>query len=202
MVALYAWEAGLSARPSTDADVLVDVRMVTTATERVSRYLQKRGFNLHVTNEGIGHRFERNGVEIDVFAPDGVGTRARLRTIRPARTISVPGGTQALARSEQVEIESRGIGGFVPRPTLLGALLVKVRAIEVDDVPRAQRSDVALLLSVIEDPDPLVGEIRRTEQGWLRRHAYFGDPESEVWADLGVEDAERSAIVFRRLANF
>ncbi|MDQ3822954.1 MAG: hypothetical protein M3321_06915 [Actinomycetota bacterium] len=201
MVALYAWEAGLPARPSTDADVLVDVRVVTRGTERVARYLQERGFDLRVTNDLLGHRFERDGVEIDVFAPDGLGARARLPTIRPARTISVPGGTQALARTEGVEIQSREVRGVVPRPTLLGALLVKMRAIEVDDVPRAQRADVALLLSLVEDPDPLVDEIRKTERGWLRRHPYFGNPAADAWADLSPDDAERAAIVFRRLAD-
>jgi hypothetical protein len=76
--------------------------------------------------------------------------------------------------------------------------LVKVRAIDVDDVPEAQRSDVAFLLSLVEDPDELAKQCSRAERGWLRKHPYFGDPNDACWN--GIIEAEDGAIVYRRLA--
>ena len=98
-----------------------------------------------------------------------------------------------------MEIRSRSALGAIPLPSLLGAILIKTRAIEVDDLPANQRSDVALLLSLIEDPDELVGEITPTERGWLRRHTYFGNPGDACWS--GITRAEAGAIVYRRLAQ-
>jgi hypothetical protein len=79
----------------------------------------------------------------------------------------------------------------------LGAILIKVRAIDVDDEPQAQRSDVAFLLSLVEDPDELARQCSTAERGWLRRHAYFGDPGDACWER--VLSAEDGAIVYRRL---
>lgn len=201
MVALHAWERGRDPlRPSEDADVLVDVRAVTRGTERLSRALLDAGYQLDgVTPQGIGHRFRRGSVRIDVLAPDGIGERASVTTIGGARTVQVPGGTQALGRSEPVDVRSRSKRGRVPRPNLLGAILVKVRAIAVDDSPDAQRQDVAFLLSLVPDPEPLVQDLSPRERTWLRRHNYLGDPEAPCW--FGIDAAEEGAIAFRRLAD-
>ena len=51
---------------------------------------------------------------------------------------------------------------------------MKVRAIEVDDVPRAQRADVAFLLSLVEDPEPLAAALSKSERRWLKRHPRVG----------------------------
>jgi hypothetical protein len=199
MVALYAWEAGLSSRPSDDVDVLVNVRLVSDGTELVSRFLLQRDYELEVTDAEVAHLFRRGVGQVDVLAPDGLGARANLKTVSPHRTLRVPGGTQALNRSVPVEIRTRQVEGEVPRPDLLGAILVKVRAIGVDDLPDAQRGDVALLLALVDDPDRLRRELSRTERGWLRRHGYFGDPSDERWDSFPADDPERVAIVYRRL---
>jgi hypothetical protein len=201
MVALHGWEAGREPiRPSEDADILVDVRAVARGAERLSQALIETGFELDgVTPQGIGHRFRHGPVHLDVLAPDGIGERASVRTIGGARTVQVPGGTQALRRSEKVDIRSRSKRGTVSRPNLLGALLVKVRAIAVDDSPDAQRQDVAFLLSLVADPEPLIEDLTARERTWLRRHRYFADPGSPCWA--GIEAAEEGVLVYRRLAD-
>src|SRR6266487_5276688 len=66
MVALYAWDAGLQARPSDDADVLVNVRIAANATEDVSRFLIDRGYEPEISANGIAHLFQRDGAAIDV----------------------------------------------------------------------------------------------------------------------------------------
>jgi hypothetical protein len=201
MVAMHGWEAGREPiRPSSDADVLVDVRSVNEGTERTSAALIRRGFQLDgVTPQGIGHRFRRGPVVIDVLAPEGIGERASRRTVGEARTVEVPGGTQALRRSKSVPIRTRSRRGGVPRPNLLGAILVKVRAITVDDIPDAQRQDVAFLLSLVGDPEPLIDDLSGRERSWLRRHAYFSDPAAACWR--GIDQSEVGVLAYRRLAD-
>jgi len=199
MVALYAWKAGINSRPSEDVDVLVNVRLATNGTEEVSQFLRERDYELEITHSVLAHLFRRGAAQVDVLAPDGLSERANTRTLRPLRTVKVPGGTQALRRSSLVAVRSRGADGELPLPDLLGAILVKIRAIEKDDVPDAQRADVALLLHLVEDPDELARDLSRAEKGWLRRHKYFSDPADPMWDRFHADDREASALVFRRL---
>ena len=85
---------------------------------------------------------------IDLLAPEGLGP---VTTTPPGRTVQVPGGTQALDRTALLPVEHAGQRGLVPRPSLLGAIVVKAAAISVDDLPRAQEHDLALLLSLVAD---------------------------------------------------
>lgn len=98
-----------------------------------------------------------------------------------------------------VEVVSRLQRGMLPIPELLGALLVKVRAIGVDDQPAAHRPDVAFLLSLVDDPDPLESDLSKSERRWLKRHPYFADPTHESYR--GIPEAPDAAIVYRRLAG-
>src|SRR5438876_5901395 len=109
-------------------------------TRRVSRALEGMRFALDPpTALGLGHVFRKGGVEIDVLAPDGLHTKARRITVPPAHTVQVPGGTQALRRTELVSVRLGRRRGTLPRPNLLGAILVKTRAVDIDDVPENQR---------------------------------------------------------------
>lgn len=64
----------------------------------------------------------------DVLAPDNVGNRARL-VLGAGRTIEAPGTTQALRRSEVVQVDLGETSGLVRRPTLVGALIGKAAAV-------------------------------------------------------------------------
>lgn len=177
MVALLGWANNrVAPHASHDADILVNARMVSDGTARISRDLQKRGFIL-----------------------DGVGRRARLFTVAGARTVAVPGGTQALKRSLRINVRAGTTSGAIPTPNLLGALLVKLRAIDIDDQPDAQRRDVAFLLSLVADPDPLEIDISASERRWLRGHPEFMDPGANCYQ--GIEHSSDAATVYRRLAR-
>lgn len=199
MVALHGWRAGRKEpRASKDADILVNARAAGGGTQKVSQALLSRGFSLDgVSPEGIGHRFVRGHVRLDVLGSDGVGSHVSLQTVQGARTVEVPGGSQALRRTEMVEIRVGESSGEIPVPDILGAILVKVRAIEVDDVPRAQRADVAFLLSLVEDPEPLAAALSKSERRWLKRHPEFADPTSSCYQ--GTANPTDAATVFRRL---
>lgn len=197
MVALHAFEHGrMPPRASLDGDVLVDVRLLRNGTSRISRVLTEMGFELtEITTDERGHRFQNGGVLIDVLAPDGLGDRTALTTIPPAHTIPVPGGSQALERTEWVEVRlGWEDAGLLPRPNLLGALLIKSRAVDVDDAPDNQRRDVALLLSLIQDPRAIAQQLRPGERGSLQRRADdMLDPRHPAWIGItGAEDARRA----------
>ena len=200
MVALHGWARDRhDFRPSRDADVLVNVRVVADGTVKVGGCLHDRGFELDgISPEGVGHRFVKKNVRIDILAPDGTGGRTNFFTLAGARTIAVPGGSQALKRSRMVELRARGLSGTVPVPDLLGALLIKIRAIAVDDQPEAQRRDVAFLLSLVDDPEPLISDLLESERRWLRRHPYFADPGSDCYQEMA--SAADAATAFRRIA--
>jgi len=201
MVALYALEAGTTSRPSDDVDVLVDVRLAVNGTEQISRFLRDRGYEPQVSRNRLAHLFMRDTAQVDVLAPDGIGQKANIVTVPPNRTVKVPGGTQALARSVLVDVRSREVEGKLPRPNLLGAILVKVRAIERDDLPEAQRQDVALLLQLVDDPSEVTADIRPSERRWLQRHSYFADVNDAHWDAIDADDSERAALVYRRLLS-
>jgi hypothetical protein len=124
---------------------------------------------------------------------------ARLFTVAGARTVAVPGGTQALKRSLRINVRAGTTPGAIPTPNLLGALLVKLRAIDIDDQPDAQRRDVAFLLSLVADPDPLEIDISASERRWLRGHPEFMDPGANCYQ--GIEHSSDAATVYRRLAR-
>jgi len=94
MVALHGWIRGRQPiRPSVDADVLVDVRLVAGGTAAVSDALVRDGYPLaEFSAEGLGHTFAAGDVSFDVLAPDNLGRRAHLITVPGFHTIMVPGG--------------------------------------------------------------------------------------------------------------
>lgn len=190
MVALHATEHGAQApRASFDADIIANAR-VTGSVREISMLLTELEFALATPNAfGVSHRFERGATVIDLLAPDGLGTRTSVETIPPARTVGVPGGTQALHRTELVHTVVGNRHGTIPRPSLLGAILVKARAIDVDDAPDAQTIDVAFLLSLVRNPRELRTHLSLVERGWLRGAGGLSDPRHNAWAQL--ENARR-----------
>ncbi|MEX2555659.1 MAG: hypothetical protein WEB06_08505 [Actinomycetota bacterium] len=121
MVFLHAVEHGISPpRISTDLDIVVNARIVVGAIAVLAADLVHRGFHLDgIGPDNIAHRYRRDSVAIDVLAPDGLGARADLTTTPPGRTLQVPGGTQALDRTELVPFTTGARTGLVPRPSLL-----------------------------------------------------------------------------------
>jgi hypothetical protein len=148
---------------------------------------------------GLGHVFRKGGVEIDVLAPDGLHTKARRITVPPAHTVQVPGGTQALRRTELVSVRLGRRRGTLPRPNLLGAILVKTRAVDIDDVPANQRLDLALLLSFVDDADALAAELRGRERSWLSRRLEMNAVDADCWRPLGADARQQGLSALRTL---
>jgi hypothetical protein len=184
MVLLHLAEAGIqTGRTSADVDFLVDVRAVSSASADASTRLVEAGFELSaITPDGRGMRFERQGLLVDILAPDHLGVRARTDTVDGARTIEVPGGTQALQRSEDIRLAVGKREATVPRPNLLGAILLKSRAVAVSDDRDKHLQDLVRLLDLVRDPGALRREMTRTERAWLARRSELVDPTHSAWA--------------------
>lgn len=196
MVFLLAYEHDLPiGRTSGDIDLMMDVRALTGATQEASTTLERLGYELDPpSTDGRAHRFRRADAVVDVLAPDGAGRRASLLTIPPGRTIAVAGGSQALMRSRQVRVLLEGREVEIPCPSVLGAILIKARAVDVADDPDKHRRDLALLLVAVADPRSLRDELRNTEQGWLRRRRELLDPRHPAWRTTPNAEEARIAL--------
>jgi hypothetical protein len=157
MVLLHGLEHGRTeARPSVDGDVLVDVRAAATALRQVANFLVDQSFEPDPGPDGTVHRFTRpfgtQSIVLDVLAPDNLGERADLTTRPPGRTLEAPGGTQALTRVEKIDVTVAGRPGVIPRPNLLGAILIKASALSLAGNAERHLTDMAFLLSLMAEP--------------------------------------------------
>lgn len=183
MVELHAFAAGrVLGRASFDGDALADARTRPSPVRRMAQILVDAGFELERASVmGTGHAFVRGDVEIDVLAPENLGARseeARI-TIPPLHTVEVPGGRQALERTEWIDVQVDDRQGRLPRPNLLGAILLKSRAVSIDDAQANQRSDLALLLSLVDDPDEMASQLHGHERSWLQARALRSMPRTQ-----------------------
>lgn len=201
MVMLHAWQHGVvPTRTSRDLDVLVNIKALAGGTQQYARQLLDVGFELEVvTPDGRGHRFVRGEIMIDVLAADNLGDRVDLTTIPPARTIEVPGGSQALRRTELVDVGLAEQVGRLPRPSMLGAILLKARAADVDPDPERHLADLAFLLSLADDPFELVEELTPKEQRYVGARRGLLDPNHPAWR--AVPNAERGLATLAVLAG-
>jgi hypothetical protein len=114
---------------------------------------------------GTVYRFRRDGGTVDVLGPDGL--RRGARTLGESETIQVKGGTQALKRTEKVVVHLDARRATMRCPDILGAVLLKARAVEARRQDE-DLSDLALLLSLVEDPMEMRRRMTATEARWLR----------------------------------
>jgi len=203
MVFVHAIERGVEPlRVSSDLDVLVNARLVTGGVRQFVRAIQSRGFVLAGWSpDGLAHRYCRGRVSLDVLAPEGLGPRTDITTTPPGHTLQVPGGTQAIARTELVPIAAGDSEGLIPRPSLLGAIIIKAAAVDADDLPDAQRSDLALLLSLLEQPIAIREQLTPKDRKRLRRRSGILNPEHRAWSPLPSSQADRGRSALRLLIS-
>lgn len=201
MVQLHAYEHGSDSRPTSDIDVLGDARRRPSMTERIAQILKDLGGELSVppsTDERIGYQFEVQGETVEVLGPEGL--KDYPRTLGSLETIMVGGGTQALNRTEKVAISIDGAKPVVVRrPRLLGAILIKARALAaVRDKLAEHRQDLVRLLSLVDDPRALAESERLTgkERTWIEaveKDLAFDDPVLlELFSETEVKRARQA----------
>lgn len=203
MVLLHALEHGLvPPTVSQDGDVIADIRSSQRSLRKVTSQLQELGFELAgMGREGTAHRYRRPGrsgardVTIDLLAPEGVGQRADLTTTPPGHTIQVPGGTQALQRTERIRIQVEGRIGEVPRPSLLGAVIGKAAGCGIPGDSSRHLRDLALLLALVEDPFALRDELTSKDRRWIRLASALDERSHTAWLQVPgeIRDQGRAA---------
>jgi hypothetical protein len=182
--------------------VLVNARIAGRPLAAFASGLEDLGFEQDgISPDGIAHRYRRNRVTIDVLAPEGLGERTDLTTTPPGRTLQVPGGTQALDRTELVPVTSATRSGRIPRPSLLGAVVAKALAVAVDDAPAAQRLDFVFLLSLIGDPLALAAELTPKDRRRIRARKELLTGEHRVWDELEADARDRARATLRILSR-
>jgi hypothetical protein len=198
MVQLHALEHRVTdVRITGDIDVLGQARP-QGALSSIDAALRRENFKLVGPDlDGYAHRYERDGIIVDVLAPDGITPPPEIGTGRKA--VGVPGGSQALARAETVTVVVEGHSFELRRPTLLGAVLIKARSLMVHSDPDSQRQDLLRLLAVIEDPRELAADLRKTERTWLRRAEKRLDLSGP--SQLDAEAMRRAELAYRLLTS-
>lgn len=204
MVMLHGLENGRSdTRPTADGDVLVDIRARPTALREISAFLRERDLQPELAPDGIQHRFTRkidkNELKVDVLAPDHVGPKADLTTTPPGRTVEVPGGTQALNRSERIPVEIDGRIGVIPRPDILGAILVKLEATSLPGDPARHYQDLAFLLTIVPQPKQARSALTPKERGKLRA-CPLNKSDHQAWRLLTDNDAYQGRAALQLLS--
>ncbi|MBT0767955.1 hypothetical protein KIH74_03410 [Kineosporia sp. J2-2] len=204
MVHLHCAEAGHApTRPTNDVDTVIDVRARPNMLQIFTRVLVGLGFSgAGISAEGIQHRWVRGEATIDVLLPDGVGEKAALRTgVTASPTIPTPGGTQALDRSDSVAVSVAGREGFVRRPTLVGALIMKAAAHSAvgDPAKGRHRSDFVTLASLIAARDFRGVELTKKDRQRLKGMIAAVRADAQVMA--GIEDAVGTLIRLERVSG-
>lgn len=201
MVLLHAIEHGqVPPQISQDGDILADIRADARGIAQVVARLEALAFDLAgISADGLAHRYirpaEPTEVVVDVLAPEGLGERADLTTSPPGRTLEVPGGTQALARTELVAVVHEGRRVEVPRPTLLGAIVAKATAVELADPARHYR-DLALLSALVVDPFDMLDQVTNKDRQRLRRAKALSDDAHPAWSLVPEQVRAQGQIAF------
>ena len=201
MVMLHALQAGREpGRVSQDLDAVIDARVRPPALPAFLATLATLGFkSAGVSPDEVAHRFERGSIHVDVLGPDGLGGRSDLRTTGTATTIQVRGGTQALQRAERVPVRHDDRVVHVPRPNLLGAIVIKAAAVHNDPHPQRHVRDLAFLCSIIPDPRAMHADMTAKDLQRLRAVTVLNDRTNEAWRLL--DDPELGYTAFRILVT-
>jgi hypothetical protein len=173
MVQLHAFENDDGPRPTADIDLLGGAKRSPRMTEEMAAVLVDLGAEVADpprSDPNLGYRFEFEGETVELLGPDGL--KAAPKTVSGLTTFQVEGGSQALHRTEVVLVSLSGAEPVaVRRPNLLGAILIKARVAVKRRAGKheSDREDLVRLLSYIDDPRALVGDLSRKEPGWLRK---------------------------------
>ena len=177
---------GAALRWSYDLDVVVNLRAGRSRMDHIDSALRAHGFEQQ--HMPIGHRYvASNGTVFDVLAPDHLGKH--LPRLGRGNTLQASGGTQALKRSELVEVEHNQRRALIPRPSLVGAILIKIGAASGPAGGRGNRRhllDIVTLATLVTPQDVATAALTRNERKRIGRAAqavlHLGDERSQAAA--------------------
>lgn len=158
-------------RLSGDADLLINIRS-QGAERQVDAGLRSHGF-VQVAAP-IEHRYMRasDDLTIDVLAPDNLG--GHFPRMGTGHTLQAPGGTQALDRTEWVTVDDGQKQVPIPRPSLVGAILIKCSACLGPAGSRGNSrhlGDLDVLSGFLDRKDARTASLTASERKRLRQAA-------------------------------
>ena len=111
------------------------------------------------------------------------------------KTIQIAGGNQALQRLRVVTVTKDERTRDVPVPSVLGSLILKAAAHQVDSRDRERHAtDAAFLVSLITDPLDLARHLKGSDAKRLRAlNTVIGSRAHPVWASLGTNAGDAYA---------
>ena len=135
---------------------------------------------------------------IDVLAPDHIGPNPPRLGI--GVTLGIPGGTQALQRTEAIAVQIANETTLIRRPNLIGAIIIKAKAATSPTPgPRGKDrhfSDLSTLVDLLARQDYTTAELTKNEQKLLRTASSKGllapDTSSTLFSLANPEASERS----------
>ena len=197
MIMLLEREQGVtSGRTTRDLDAIVDVRAIAGGSRTAASRLIGAGFEPSAEHQ---HRFIRGADEVDLLAPDHLGSRTDLTTIPPMTTVAIPGGSRALAARRLLAVDVTGAGsGSLPVPSVAGAIVLKVHAWQARQAPR-DADDLVRLLELVGDVEEVRGALKPAERRRLASVLPLAREQSTVWRT--ARDPSNAKAAFARLSH-
>ena len=174
MVQLHTAYAGLQlTRPTRDVDMVLHIETGAATFGGVQHELERLGYALRepVGKEPV-HRFvrgPRDAETVDVMVADHLSPK-RHPKVRRRKVFAVPGGTSALRKTVNCEVNTGKGVVVLSLPDVLGALVLKGAAYMEDSRDRERHlDDAAMLACAAIDP---VGD----------RSRMIGNDRKRIWA--------------------
>ncbi|WP_123954027.1 hypothetical protein [Streptomyces nigra] len=206
MVLLHGLEHGRTPpAASLDLDVLADVISDQQSLRTLVAALEEMGFeSTGVSPEGKTHRYKRDdsagALIVDLLAPDNLGQRANLTTTPPGTTLEVPGGRQAVQRSESICAQLGDRVGTIHRPNLLGAIVGKAAALGIAASSKEKHyRDLAFLLSLPVNPFDLKPQLTKSDLKKLKLAGSLLDADHAAWRALREAEVQADGQAMYRI---
>ena len=157
MVQLHAAYAGAQvARTTRDVDMILHIETGAATFSGVQHELERLGYELRAPiGKGLIHRFsrgDRQAETIDVMVADHLSPKRRPKVLG-RNVFEVPGGTSALNKTVDCEVNTAVGVVMLSIPDVLGALVLKGAAYIEDSRDRERHiDDAAILACALTDP--------------------------------------------------
>lgn len=203
MVYLHGITAGrLPPRVTEDVDVLFNIKIAPSSLRDAVAVLGAMGYVVapNSPRESTHRYIGPAGESVDILAPYlRESPPPDLTTTPPGETIPVFGGKEALEHRVVVEASYAGREVGVVLPDLVRALKIKSAAYAAEHRSKPAKafdsrhlSDLAFLVSLVQDPDEAVDDLGPVPaDGHLSSADVLDDPRHHAWLAAGdaVEDA-------------
>lgn len=203
MVQLHAAHAGMQLiRPTIDVDMVLHIETGAATWSGVREQLERLGYVIHEpVGDGPVHRFDRGKEQVDVMVADHLPPSLEQRALqRPV--FAVPGGTSALRKTVNCELDTDDGVIVISVPDVLGALVLKGAAYKSDNRDRGRHlDDAAILACTVDNPirhrDRMTGSDQsRIQHLW----AVLEEPAHRSWIAAGERWARRGRAALQLLA--